>query len=54
MDCDKMPHGVKLLPTFLLLVDQPSDAFRLVHSLVLSLSKGERFGSWFDKLTTSG
>ena len=24
------------------------------HSLVLSLSKDERFDSWFDKLTTSG
>src|SRR5947207_3024811 len=26
----------------------------LVHALVLSLSKDERLGSWFDKLTTSG
>jgi len=26
----------------------------LLHSLVLSLSKDERFGSWLDKLTTSG
>jgi hypothetical protein len=25
----------------------------IVSSLVLSLSKGERFGSWFDRLTTS-
>jgi len=25
-----------------------------VRSLVLSLSKDERFGSWFDQLTTSG
>jgi hypothetical protein len=25
----------------------------LAHALVLSLSKDELFGSWFDKLTTS-
>jgi hypothetical protein len=36
------------------LVHATRDAFDGFVALVLSLSKGERFCSWFDKLTTSG